>query len=62
MERFADLVIIITGDADMVPVLKFARRNGMQVCLDPLKNPVRPELSEHVDFIETHIPPPKKKP
>lgn len=60
MERLADLLIVITGDADIVPVLKFARRHGMQVCLDPLRNPVRPELSEHVDFIETQIPPPKK--
>ncbi len=60
MERLADLLIIITGDADIVPVLKFARRNGMQVCLDPLRNSVRPELSEHVDFIETKIPAPKK--
>ncbi|MDD3847568.1 MAG: NYN domain-containing protein [Syntrophorhabdaceae bacterium] len=61
MERLSDLLVVITGDADIVPVLKFARRNGMQVCLDPLRNPVRPELSEHVDFIETQIPAPKKK-
>jgi len=62
MERLSDLLIVITGDADIVPVLKFARRSGMQVCLDPLRNPVRSELSEHVDFIETQIPAPKKKP
>lgn len=61
IERLSDLLIIITGDADIVPVLKFARRNGMQVCLDPLRNPVRAELSEHVDFIETKIPAPKAK-
>ncbi len=52
-KRLADLLIIITGDADVVPVLKYARREGMQVCLDPLNHPIRPELSEHVDFIET---------
>lgn len=52
-KRLADLLIIITGDADIVPALKFARREGMQVCLDPLWHPVRPELSEHVDFINT---------
>lgn len=56
VKKIADLLIIITGDADIVPVLKFARREGMQVCLDPLRNPIRPELSEHVDFIETKLP------
>jgi uncharacterized LabA/DUF88 family protein len=55
-KRIADLLIIITGDADIVPALKLARREGMQVCLDPLWSPIRPELSEHVDFIETKIP------
>lgn len=55
-KRQADLLIIITGDADIVPALKFARREGMQVCLDPLWHPIQPELSEHVDFIETKLP------
>jgi len=56
IKRIADLLIIITGDADIVPALKFARREGMQVCLDPLRNPIQPELEEHVDFIDTKIP------
>lgn len=54
-KKLSDLIVIITGDADIVPVLKFARREGMQVCLDPLRHPIRPELSEHVDFIATYI-------
>jgi len=56
IKKIADLLVIITGDSDIVPVLKFARREGMQVCLDPLRNPIRPELSEHVDFIATRMP------
>ena len=59
-KRLADLLVIITGDADIVPALKLARREGMQICLDPLRHPIRPELSEHVDFIETKIPFPTK--
>lgn len=55
-KKLADILIIITGDADIVPALKFARREGMQVGLDPLRNPIQPELREHVDFISTHIP------
>ncbi|MBS3809689.1 MAG: NYN domain-containing protein [Desulfobacterales bacterium] len=54
--RLADLLIMIAGDSDIVPALKLARREGMQVCLDPLRSHIRPELSEHVDFISTQIP------
>jgi len=55
MKRLADLLIIITGDADIVPALKLARREGMQVGLDPLGCPIQPELQEHVDFVTTKI-------
>jgi len=54
-KKLADLLIIITGDADIVPALKFARREGMQVGLDPLRKQVRPELTEHVDFINSKV-------
>jgi uncharacterized LabA/DUF88 family protein len=54
-KKIADLAVIVTGDADIVPVLKYARREGMQICLDPLRHPVRPELAEHVDFIASYI-------
>ncbi len=50
-KRLAEKLIIISGDADIVPALKLARQEGMIVGLDPLRNPIRPELSEHVDFI-----------
>jgi uncharacterized LabA/DUF88 family protein len=55
MKKLADLLVIITGDADFVPALKFARREGMQVLLDPLRSQVQPELKEHADFVATKI-------
>ena len=55
MKKLADLLIIVTGDADIVPALKLARREGMQVGLDPLGCPIQPELQEHVDFVATKI-------
>jgi uncharacterized LabA/DUF88 family protein len=58
-KKLADLLIIIIGDADIVPALKFARREGMIVGLDPLWSPIRPELAEHVDFIDTKVPSPE---
>ena len=54
-KKLADLLILISGDADIVPALKFARREGMQVGLDPLRNPIQRELSEHVDFIDSKV-------
>lgn len=54
-KKLADLLIIITGDADMVPALKLARREGMQVGLDPLTNYIKPDLREHVDFIISKV-------
>ena len=56
-KKLADLLIIVIGDADIVPALKLARREGMMVGLDPLWCYIRPELSEHVDFINTKLPP-----
>ena len=58
-KKLADTLIIITGDADIVPALKLARQEGMIVGLDPLWNPIQAELSEHVDFVATKI---SKKP
>ena len=55
-KKLADLLIIITADSDFVPALKLARREGMMVGLDPLRSPISPYLSEHVDFIDSKIP------
>lgn len=57
-KKQADVLIVISGDADIVPALKLARREGMTVGLDPLWNPIKDELAEHVDFIKTCIPRP----
>ncbi len=61
-KRLADKLIIITGDADLVPALKFARREGMEVGIDPLHCPIQAELSEHVDFITSKLRMPSKAP
>ncbi len=55
IKNLADLMVIITGDADVVPALKLARKEGMQVLLDPLGRKVSSSLAEHVDFLSTKI-------
>lgn len=47
----AQVVVAITGDSDLIPAFKFARREGMRVYLDHLGGPVRRELKVHVDRV-----------
>lgn len=54
-KRLADKLILITGDADIVPAIKFARQEGMQVGIDPLMTAIRQELREHVDYIRSNL-------
>jgi uncharacterized LabA/DUF88 family protein len=54
-KKLADVLILISGDSDMVPALKLARTEGMLVGLDPLKNNINPDLAEHVDFVSTKL-------
>jgi uncharacterized LabA/DUF88 family protein len=49
--NLVDLMVVITGDADMVPAFKYARRSGIQIVLDPLRSNIDPSLAEHVDWI-----------
>lgn len=42
-------IVFVGGDSDMVPVFKFARREGVRVYLDHLGLPVRRELLAHAD-------------
>jgi len=52
-KRIVETVVIVTGDSDLVPAMKLARREGLRVYLDPMGNPVRASLTEHADFVFT---------
>jgi uncharacterized LabA/DUF88 family protein len=49
--KLVDVIVVITGDSDMVPAFKFARREGVRVYLDHLGHPVKRALKAHVDII-----------
>lgn len=51
LRRLVDTIVVVTGDSDMVPAFKFARREGLRVFLDHLGAPVRRELKAHVDRV-----------
>ena len=55
-KRLVDQVILITGDSDFVPAAKLARREGIDVILDPMRGRTSPDLREHVDGLRTHVP------
>jgi uncharacterized LabA/DUF88 family protein len=52
LKRLVSTVVLVTGDSDLVPAMKFARREGLRVYLDTLgSQQVRPELKIHADRI-----------
>lgn len=55
LKHQVDRIILIAGDSDFVPAAKFARREGIDVVLDPMNSPIKPELSEHIDGLKTVI-------
>jgi uncharacterized LabA/DUF88 family protein len=59
-KKIVDMIVVISGDSDMVPALKMARIEGIQVLLDPMWGPVTDDLTEHVDFLSSKIPRPTK--
>jgi len=52
-KKQVDQIILISGDSDFVPAAKLARREGIDFILDPLFNPIKPDLFEHIDGLRT---------
>jgi uncharacterized LabA/DUF88 family protein len=53
-KKLVDQIVLIIGDSDFVPAAKLARREGIDVVLDPLGQTVHASLNEHVDGLRTH--------
>jgi uncharacterized LabA/DUF88 family protein len=58
LKRQVDTIVLVTGDSDFVPAAKLARREGVEILIDPLWQRVSDELSEHVDGIASVFPKP----
>lgn len=50
LKRFAEILVLVTGDSDLVPAMKFARKEGVRVYLDCMGHAVKRELRAHADF------------
>ena len=53
LKRQADIIILVSGDADFVPAAKLARREGVQFILDPLWQNISRDLYEHIDGLRS---------
>ncbi len=49
LKGIVEAIVVVTGDSDLVPAFKFARREGIQVYLNHLEHGVKRELKVHVD-------------
>ncbi len=59
-KKLVDRIVLIAGDSDFVPAAKFARREGIEFILDPMKKHIREDLQEHIDGLKTTLPRAKK--
>ncbi|ESZ20017.1 hypothetical protein X734_31690 [Mesorhizobium sp. L2C084A000] len=48
-----DQIVLVVGDSDFVPAAKMARREGIDIILDPLGQAVHAHLHEHTDGVRT---------
>ncbi len=51
LKRQAHTVVLVSGDSDLAPAMKFARREGMQVVLMRLGKNVKDLMHEHADIV-----------
>ncbi len=45
------VIVVVTGDSDLVPAFTFARREGVRVYLDYMGHGVKRELRVHTDLV-----------
>ncbi len=51
--NYVNQIILIAGDSDFLPVVKMARKNGIDFLLDPMKQFPKRNMQENVDGIES---------
>ena len=54
-KRLVTRIILVTGDSDFVPAAKLARREGIEIVLDPMWADVHEYLYEHIDGLRSVI-------
>lgn len=56
IKRQVQVIVLVTGDSDFVPAMKFARREGAQLYLITLGHGVKEGMHEHADLVIPTFP------
>lgn len=56
LKRIVERIVLISGDIDMVPAIKLARREGIQVVLVQVACKISSQLDEDVDLVRDITP------
>jgi uncharacterized LabA/DUF88 family protein len=51
LKKQVQAIVLVSGDSDFVPAMKFARREGANLFLVPLGQRVKPAMLEHSDLL-----------
>jgi len=51
LKQLVRILVVVTGDSDLIPAFKFARREGIRVYLETMGHGVKRELKVHADLI-----------
>lgn len=51
IKHIVDVIVLVTGDSDLIPAMKFARREGIRVYLDALGHGIQRGLKVHADAV-----------
>lgn len=51
LKEHVKVIVLVTGDSDFVPAMKFARREGVQLFLCSFGRRVKPAMYEHSDLM-----------
>ena len=50
LKKQVQAIVLVSGDSDFVPAMKFARREGICMLLAPLGQNVKSAMKEHSDL------------
>lgn len=53
LRSMVELIVVVTGDSDLIPAFKFARREGLRVYLLTLGHGAKRDLKAHADRVLT---------
>ncbi len=51
LRQLVSTIVVVTGDSDLIPAFKFARREGIRLYLESMGHGVKRELKVHADLV-----------